>query len=119
MNKTLISLSCVTAATLTLQSCAPIELSPQRVVVPSAALGGLRALPPGHRTVYIGGIKYYTHGGKYYRYNNGRYSTIAKPRAIITPHGVKVLPNNYKPNSGTSPIPFVVRWMLMILETTY
>lgn len=40
----------------------------------------VRSLPPGYRTEVIGGTRYYSHGGHYYRPRSGGYVVVEGPR---------------------------------------
>ncbi len=39
----------------------------------------VRTLPPGYRTEIVGGTRYYTHNGTYYRPKSGRYVIVETP----------------------------------------
>ncbi len=61
-------------------------------------------LPPGYRTIYVGGSPYYNRGSSWYRHNNGRYVRCPRPYGYSHPprygygypSGITVLPHGYR-----------------------
>ena len=74
--KHILILSCTAGA---LASCVPVVITPPSINAPSVRVANIRVLPSGYRTVNVSGIKYYTHGGKYWKRSNGVYVPVRKP----------------------------------------
>ena len=90
-------LLCISALTGLLCSCEPVVIAPPVVTAPVVKVGHIRVLPTGYKTIHASGTRYYTHGGKYWKYRNGAYIRVARPGAlVVTPSGVRVLPRGHK-----------------------
>ncbi|MCP5537769.1 MAG: hypothetical protein H7A51_16235 [Akkermansiaceae bacterium] len=79
--KAIIPILAIAALMMTsLPSCGPAIIPPP---VPHPPGVGLRVLPYGYRTVYVGGVPYYYNGSHWYRRSHGRYISCPRPRGYV------------------------------------
>ena len=72
------------AIVATMTSCvAPYPVTAQTTAVRVGY--EVRTLPPGYRSEYVGGTRYYIHDGTYYRSRSGRYVVVDAPRGHDQP----------------------------------
>lgn len=65
------------AAACMLTACASGPAEAHRGLHPAGVT--VKVLPAAHRTVVVGKVRYYSHGGVYYRPHSGGYRVVAAP----------------------------------------
>ncbi len=63
-----------------LPSCVETYSGPPQTATTYHSGYEVRSLPPGYQTEMIGGTRYYSHGGTYYRPRSGGYVVVEVPR---------------------------------------